>query len=341
MPDELPRPPSDRLLPLPVRLLLDAEEALLRTAGAIPAPGHEGHIGVLSAPGGVMAHLAATHSHWFGWYIGGDEAAQSRAVPDDTPYMAGIEQFRAATGLSRPHLDTLDHGALAQPLQRIGGTQWDGYGLTNNYMVRRGIAHLYLHAGDLTVAGSLVGMPDQSLPGPLARCQSVDAADTAMTSLVPLLLDGLDEVRRVADALPVPAQVGAFTRLNAGSFIVAHVANREDLLWNSIVRGAPRDAWLHEANVGRGAPRSVPAWDDARAALDRTISAITPVVESLTSSDFARTVEWNGVPGPLGAQMARSAAHVFYHAGELQALGSLAGMPDVGLPGRLARCARA
>jgi hypothetical protein len=332
--------PDDRLLPLPVRLLLDAEQAMLTTAEAIPAPGREGHIGPLSAPGGVMAHVAATHSHWFGWYLGGDDSAQSRADPDETRHAAGVEQFRAAAARARAHLEALTTDALTQPLQHIEGTQWDGYGLTNNYMVRRGIAHLYAHAGDLTVTGSLVGMPDQSLPGPLSRCQRIDPADESSRSLVPMLLDGLGEVLRIADALPVPAQVGAFARLNAGSFIVAHVANREDLLWNLGMRGK-RDPWLEAANVGPGAPRIVPHWDDARESLDRTIEAITPYLMSLTPSDLAGTLMYRGNEHPIGAQLARSAAHVFYHAGELQALGSLAGMPDLGLPGFLARCARA
>ena len=332
--------PAERLLPLPVRLLLDAEEAMLATAEAIPAPGREGHIGSLSTPGGVMAHTAATHSHWFGWYLGDDESAQSRTVPDETGHAAGVERFRASAALARGPLEALDSDALTLPLQHIKGSQWDGYGLTNNYMVRRGIAHLYLHAGDLTVTGSLVGMPDLSLPGPLTRCQQIDPTDGSSTSLVPMLLDGLDEVRLVADALPVPARVGAFARLNAGAFIVAHVANREDLLWNLGMRGA-RDPWLEAANVGPGAPRNVPNWDDARESLDRIIEAVTPYLESLTPSELAGTVMYRGNEHPLGAQLARSAAHVFYHAGELQALGSLAGMPDLDLPGRLPRCARA
>lgn len=328
--------PDGRALPLPARLLLDAEDAVLGTAEAIPAPGRNGPIGRLSAPGGVMAHLAATHSHWFAWYLGGVEAAQARAIPDGTAYATGIERFRAAAVLARPHLEALDAEALRAPLQR--SAHW-GESATNGYIVRRGIAHLYAHAGDLTVQGSLVGMPDQSLPGPLTRCQHIDPADASALTLVPLLLDGLDEVRRVADALPVPARAGAFARLNAGSFIVAHVANREDLLWNAGARRRPRDAWLEAANVGPGAPRSVPDWGAARESLDRTIEAVTPCLESLAPADLAATLVYRGNEHPVGAQLARSAAHVFYHAGELQALGSLAGMPDVGLPGRLRRCA--
>ena len=332
--------PDERALPLPIRLLLDAEEAILGAAEAIPAPGRNGHIGPLSAPGGVMAHVAWTHDLWSGQFIGGLPIAARQTQPDDTPYREGIDAFRATTERVRPSLLALDAGVF-RDAAHLDGTPFANQDFTKGYMARRGVAHLYVHAGDLTVAGSLVGMPDLSLPGPLARCQLIEASDASAASLVPLLLDGLDEVRRVADALPVPACVGAFARLNAGSFIVAHVANREDLLWNVGARGHTRDAWLEAANVGPGAPRSVPAWDDARASLDRIIEGVTPFLESLTPADLAGTVEYRGAQHPMGAQLARSAAHVFYHAGELQALGSLAGMPDQGLPGRLARCAKA
>lgn len=331
--------PDERLLPLPVRLLFDAEDAILATAEAIPAPGREGHLGPLSAPGGVMAHVAGTQDLWISGFIAAQPNLTRRTQPDDTAYREGIDAFRETIARTRAYVPALDRDALTD-LAPLDGSPYANQGLTKGYQVRRSIAHIYLHAGDLTVAGSLVGMADAALPGPLARCQHIDAADTSTTSLVPMLLDGLDEVGRIADGLPVPAQIGAFARLNAGSFIVAHVANREDLLWNAVVRGTPRDTWLEAANVGRGAPRSVPLWDDARASLDRTIEAITPIVESLTPADLTRIVEWNGVPGPLGAQLARSAAHVFYHAGELQALGSLAGMPSLSLPGPLARSAK-
>ena len=327
-------------LPLPVRLLLDAEDAFLATAEAIPAPGREGHIGPLSAPGGVMVHVAGTQDLWISGPIAGQPSLARRTQPDDTAYHEGIDTFREAIKRMREYTTVLDDDDALRELAILDGSPYANQGLTKGYLVRRSIAHLYLHAADLTVAGSLVGMPDLSLPGPLTRCQHIDAADASSTSLVSLLLDGLDEVRRVADALPVPAQVGAFARLNAGSFIVAHVANREDLLWNLGTRGRTRDPWLEAANVSPGAPRSVPDWDDARESLDRTIEAVTPYLESLTPADLAGTLTYRGNEHPVGAQLARSAAHVFYHAGELQALGSLAGMPSLSLPGPLTRSAK-
>ncbi|TAK73252.1 MAG: hypothetical protein EPO16_12925, partial [Dehalococcoidia bacterium] len=76
--------PDERALPLPVRLLLDAQDAILRAAEAIPAPGRQGHLGPLSAPGGVMAHVAWTHDLWSGQFVGKHPAAARRTPPDDT-----------------------------------------------------------------------------------------------------------------------------------------------------------------------------------------------------------------------------------------------------------------
>ena len=42
------------------------------------------------------------------------------------------------------------------------------------------------------------------------------------------------------------------------------------------------------------------------------------------------------VPSSMGAQIGRSAAHFFAHAGEMMAHASLYGVSDLALPGRLA-----
>ena len=42
-----------------------------------------------------------------------------------------------------------------------------------------------------------------------------------------------------------------------------------------------------------------------------------------------------GVEQTAGDLLARSVAHLFAHAGELSAIASLVGAPDLGLPGRL------
>ncbi len=159
--------PDERALPLPIRLLLDAEEAILGAAEAISAPGRNGHIGPLSAPGGVMAHVAWTHDLWSGQFIGGLPIAARQTQPDDTPYREGIDAFRATTERVRPSLLALDAGVF-RDAAHLDGTPFANQDFTKGYMARRGVAHLYVHAGDLTVAGSLVGMPDLSLPGPLA-----------------------------------------------------------------------------------------------------------------------------------------------------------------------------
>ncbi len=164
-------------------------------------------------------------------------------------------------------------------------------------------------------------------------------APTVVSTLlvVRLLLDARDEFRRVAEAVPNPGRGGAIGRLNPGSFIVAHIATQDDLVWNVALQGLEPDAWLVAANAGHGAPRSTPDYDEALAALDRTFARSEATVTALAEEDLDRELS-SSVPGRIvAAQLARSTAHTWSHAGELATLASLVGAPDLGLPGRLPR----
>ncbi len=159
------------------------------------------------------------------------------------------------------------------------------------------------------------------------------AADSLL--VVRLLLDARDEFRRVAEAVPNPGRGGAIGRLNPGSFIVAHIATQDDLVWNVALQGLEPDAWLAAANASHGAPRSTPDYDEALAALDRTFARSEATVTALAEADLACEIS-SHVPGrTVAAQLARSTAHTWSHAGELATLASLVGAPDLGLPGRL------
>lgn len=162
--------------------------------------------------------------------------------------------------------------------------------------------------------------------------------------VVRLLLDAREEFLRVAEAVPNPGRGGAIGRLNPGSFIVAHIASQDDRVWNVAAQGFDADAWLVEANAGHGAPRSAPDYAQALAALRRTFARSTPFLERLTHEDLERAVASASGSTPPGrtiaAQLARSIGHTWAHAGELSALASLVGAPDLGLPGRLPHSSR-
>jgi hypothetical protein len=204
-------------------------------------------------------------------------------------------------------------------------------------MVARGVAHLFAHAGELSVIASVVRAGDLDMPH-LRRVHDEpydDAGDPPLTAR--LLLDAREELTRVAEALPVPARVGAFDRLNSGGFIVAHVANGQDRVWNEVLQGLPRDEWLAEHATTEV---STPDFDDALAAWRRVVERSREHVVSRTSDDFAQRFELRR-ERVLGPDLAREAAHTWAHAGELQAIGSLAGMTDLGLPGTLEHCSGA
>ena len=157
-------------------------------------------------------------------------------------------------------------------------------------------------------------------------------------AVVRLLCDAFDEQERVAEALPAPAQTGAIGRLNAGGWIVAHVAKQQDHYWNAELQGLERDAWLEDQRVGFGDEPSAPDFAEALEAFRRVRSRAIPYLRGLDPAAVGTVVRRSPslrVDQTVGDLLARSVAHLFAHAGELSAIASLAGAPDLGVPGRM------
>ena len=154
-----------------------------------------------------------------------------------------------------------------------------------------------------------------------------------------LLLDALTEFTRVIKALPTPGRGGAIGRLNPGASTVLHVA-RDTTYLGSIAGRSEVDPWVLEQLAGD----TPPSFDDACAAYDRARSQLASFFDTVTSEDLARVpipepVE--GLPAHLAGAtleylLTRTAAHILVHAGEMSALASLVGAPDLGLPGAMA-----
>lgn len=157
-----------------------------------------------------------------------------------------------------------------------------------------------------------------------------------------LLFDAFDEFERVAEALAGLAAGGSAAdgerRLNSGGWIVAHVAKQQDLYWNAALQGLDPDAWLDGQRVGFG---DAPTVSDLAAAIEafrRMRSRAIPWLRRLDASRLDEVVR--GAPSRRREQtvsdlLSRSVAHLFAHAGELTAIASLAGAPDLGVPGRM------
>ena len=223
-------------------------------------------------------------------------------------------------------------------------------GRTAGYLFARAVAHLFAHAGELTVIASLVLSEerDLGLPGRLAHStgsggEGGERGERSEPSeerplVVRMLLDAREEVARVADAAPASALAGAFTRLNPGSGIVAHLAGQDDSYWNVGAQGLEADAWLAAA-VRFGEPPSPLDHAEARAALDRSYARSLAYLEALDGSELDRVVLPARRAGrrdqTVSDLLVRQAAHYFATAGELAAIASLAGAPDPGLPGRM------
>lgn len=165
--------------------------------------------------------------------------------------------------------------------------------------------------------------------------------------LVRLLFDAFDEFERVAEALadldPGGAPAAGADRLNAGGWIVSHVAKQQDHYWNAALQGLERDSWLEDQRVGFGDAPSAPDLAAAIEAFRRVRSRAIPGLRRLDASRLDELVRRSS--GPRRDQrvsdlLSRSIGHLFAHAGELSAIASLAGAPDLGVPGRMTHSTR-
>lgn len=321
--------------PLAVRFLLDAQDAFLAAVDHIPAPGRGGPLGRLNAPGWIVAHLASSHDMWINVLVGGRERdpwmaawleaqlAATLANPLPTPLAEAREAVLAIFARAAEVVATLDADALAREVSTPRGV------VTAGYLVARAPGHLFAHAGELAVVGALVTAPELDLPGNLARVAGAvsEAAESQSNAelpplLVRLLLDAQGEFARVVDALSVPAAVGAIPRVRSGIETIASVVAHEDAAWCGAERSPTKVS-------------SFVTFDEARAAYARTTESAQPYLEGLRAADLARPVGTS----TLGAAVARSVGLLFAKAGELNALASLFGAADLGLPGALAQVA--
>lgn len=330
--------------PLLARLALDALEEFERAADEVPPPGRGGPIGRLSQPGWVIGHVASTVDAWVnGWCAGGEHDAWSsdwfqrhvvEGAPATAPYLETREAFERIATKARTYLEQLEAPMLAR---RLTGPPEDRSSHTVEVLLARTVAHLFAHAGELSVTCSLLRRPDLGLPDRMGW--SLHGPLEAGPLLVRVLLDAREAFARVADAAPVPAQAGAFMRLNAGGWIVAHIAEEDDQYWSVQARGLEADAWLAEAHVRFGDEASKPIYTEARAALERSFGRSRPYLEGLRASDFGRVVRRSRLP-ERGEQTVQDLivlqlTHVYALAGELAAISSLAGGEDPGLPGTM------
>ena len=345
-------PESPQILP---RMLLDAQDELARAVDHVPPPGRGGRVGRLNSAAWIIAHAAAIHDAWINRFAAGLEAehwlaewsARQRALPEgqatETVFDEATAALERTCERAAAYLQRCDASELSEVTRAFDGSDWEGR--THGYLVARGVAHLFAHAGELTVIASLLDRGDLGLPGRLTRSTAAGGATAAgdLVGLVHLLLDAREQFARVADAVPVPAQHGAFRRLNAGGWIVAHIAAQDDQYWNVGAQGLEPDPWLASLDVGYGSPPSAPHYGEATTALRRSNERSREYIESLR--DAAQAGELERVvrrsPAGFGDQtlrdlLVRQTAHDYALAGELSAIASLAGVPDLMLPGTLA-----
>lgn len=331
------------------RLFLDAQEEFLGAVDHVPGPGRGGSIGSLNPTGWTVMHLAAMQSAWISGFSAGGSPDEQTEAWFAGAYAPPIEERTLPYDEARAHLQRV----AEESSRLVEGWSWDDlqqeavlppgappawHGTTRGYLVARSVAHAFVHAGELTVVASLMARPDLGLPGALRRSSTPTAEDDPSVPVVAALLrDAFVEVRRAAVVTPLPAATGAMDRLNPVSYTLAHLLQREDRLWNQRARGGgPTPALAALLPDGLPADARPLPWGECLDALDHVEAAVGPWLATLTPEAGATPMTWRDAPSSYAAQVARSAAHLFSHAGEMMAHASLYGVADIGQPGPLA-----
>lgn len=154
-----------------------------------------------------------------------------------------------------------------------------------------------------------------------------------------MLIDALTEFSRVIDALPAPGRGGAIGRLNPGIVTLLHITRDVETLRSTVT-----DEEIHPWFKEQLAKDKTLSFEDAIKIFEGVSNRMIAYLEMMTPADM----EHDSVP--LGIQenakldladtkieyhVAQTAAHLFVHMGELSALASLVGAPDLGLPGAM------
>ncbi|MCC6236831.1 MAG: DinB family protein [Dehalococcoidia bacterium] len=347
MPDV--RPDAQPSTPVVVRLFRDALHEYGRHIENVPPPGRGGPVGRLSNAAWTAAHGAATLDKWVNAYCAAAErdpwCADFEAQPHSAPvaFLDAQAAFERVRARAEDYVVNLAEGDLA----RVAPVRPDSFleGQRVGHLLIRAVAHLFAHAGELSVTSSLLRRADLGLPGALpgaygAPLGPAEAGDAGLPILARFVLDAREAFLVVAEGVPVPAQRGAFDRLNSGGWIVAHIAEQEDQYWSVHAQLLEADPWLAEAHVRFGDPASQPPYPEALAALRAALARGTPYLESLTAERLAEVVRRSRIPerGDQRVQdlLLLQGTHLYALAGELAAISSLAGGEDPDLPRTMA-----
>ncbi len=148
-----------------------------------------------------------------------------------------------------------------------------------------------------------------------------------------LALDAQEAFVAAVDLVPPQFREQAPVGLNPASWVITHAAGAHQVWIGAYVGDQARDPWFDSIRLDQP---SLPRFADAREALRRVTAQTTAVLTTLTESDLSRLgsmadtsflVGWT-----VGQLLARSVAHLYVHAADLNVLVVLGGGDDLGLP---------
>jgi DinB superfamily len=154
--------------PLLARFALDAQESFMTAVTVVPSGFQELAPAGLSSGAWTVTHAAEAHQVWIGEYAGGfARDAWFDAFRQDPNHAPAFQDAIGALGhvmeQTTAVLNKLTESDLTRAGKMLETSRFSGW--TVGQLLARAIAHLYLHAVDLTTLSALNGGDDSGLPG--------------------------------------------------------------------------------------------------------------------------------------------------------------------------------
>lgn len=118
--------------------------------------------------------------------------------------------------------------------------------------------------------------------------------------------------------------------MNAIGWIVGHLANQEHFYWVVAAQGERLAPDLND-RVGYGKPPTTPPLDEMWSIWRTVTAAADQYLNTLTSEDLDRHLEWLGKPFPesIGTLLLRNTYHYWFHLGQAYAIRQQLGHTDL------------
>lgn len=121
-----------------------------------------------------------------------------------------------------------------------------------------------------------------------------------------------------------------FGQMNCISWLVGHSAAQEHRFWFEYVQGKATAPFPEPEEYATGAPMSTPSLKETLDIWRKTVQAVDPYLDTLTTEMLQRGAKnRQGDTRLIGSMVRRVTYHYWYHTGEIQSIRQMLGHQDL------------